>query len=281
MTVSERTQIESLNPSQMTEATETPETPETMGMPIIYPRYPYCVECRYVNNLTTVETQLKKIIELLSGQTNRRKIYDELYVSTTTTYTPYKIALFLNQNAETIIVSNDGPGLIYLIYTNDGTHYSKEFTLPEGKASKFYNVNTIQIRAALVGANYRVTEYNITMQGDNDYYSEKRVFSDKSITDTSTYNSTTFDAKRFKVITLYIANTLDQIVTIQVKANRSDSTTGSVNVGSSFTVAATTGIEARTIEVSNDGWLPYYYITATASGTPTSGSLNCYISGRN
>jgi len=112
-------------------------------------------------------------------------------------------------------------------------------------------------------------------------YEESQIFTDYAITDTNPHNSSIFNASRYKYATLYIANTLNQSISVQVMTNRANSTTGAVTVGAAFTVAATTGIEARTIIIDNDGYLPYYYLIVTASVAPASGSVNAYAIGRN
>lgn len=253
----------------------------TIYIPQPYPSQHRCVpipESR--TDVSALEIQLKEIVRLLTKRTPS-KFYNEEVVSDTTSFVPYKVNEFLNENAESIIVTNDGPGTITIVYSDDGKYYSKEFILYEGEASKFFNIHTVLVKSTLIGSSYRLTEFDLRIIGDGDYYSDKQCFTDQAITDVVSHNSLIFDSVRYKIITFYIANTLDQDITIQVRANRSNSTTGSVTVGSTFTVAATTGIEARTVWVNNDGWLPYYYITAIATVAPTSGSLNCYISGRN
>jgi len=110
---------------------------------------------------------------------------------------------------------------------------------------------------------------------------EAQVFDDEEIHDTNAHNSAIANMSKFKIVTIYVANTLDQIVSIQVKANRANSTIGATDVGVAFDVAATTGIEGRTLTPTGEGWLPYLFIEVTAAGVPTAGSLNSYILGRN
>ena len=110
---------------------------------------------------------------------------------------------------------------------------------------------------------------------------EVPVFTDEKIRDTAAHNSAIANMARYKIVTIYIANTLDQQISVQAKANRTNSTTGATDVGAPFTVAATTGIEARTLTPEGEGWLPYLFIEVTAAGVPTTGSLNAYILGRN
>lgn len=112
-------------------------------------------------------------------------------------------------------------------------------------------------------------------------YEESQIFTDYAITDTNPHNSSIFNTSRYKFVTLYIENTHDQALTVQVKANRVNSTTGAVSVGASFTVAATVGTEARTIIINNDGYLPYYFIEVSAAVAPLSGNVNAYAIGRN
>ena len=110
---------------------------------------------------------------------------------------------------------------------------------------------------------------------------EIQVFEDEEIRDTNTHNSTIVDARNYSIIVIYVDNDLDQAVSIQVKANRANSTTGAVDVGAAFNVAATNGVEARVLTPDTSGWLPYIYVEATCAVAPTSGDLNCYIIRRN
>lgn len=110
---------------------------------------------------------------------------------------------------------------------------------------------------------------------------KKQVFSDEEIRDTVAHDSAIAKMERYKIITVYVTNTLDQIVSIRVRANETNSTTGATNIGAAFNVAATTGIEARTLTPDTTGWLPYIFVNATAAVVPTTGNLNIYIVGRN
>jgi len=112
-------------------------------------------------------------------------------------------------------------------------------------------------------------------------YEESQIFTDYAITDTNPHNSSIFNTSRYKFVTLYITNTHNQALTVQVMANRLNSTTGAVSVGTAFTVAATTGTEARTIIIDTDGYLPYYFIEVNAAVAPLSGDVNAYAIGRN
>lgn len=77
-------------------------------------------------------------------------------------------------------------------------------------------------------------------------------------------------------VTIYIINSLDQDVTVQIKGNIEKSTTNAVNVGSSFTVSAGSP-DARTLTPDTSGWLPYLYLELTCSTAPSSGSITAYI----
>lgn len=110
---------------------------------------------------------------------------------------------------------------------------------------------------------------------------EEYVFTNEEIRDAVAHNSAIANMTRYKLITIYVANTLDQIISIRVRGNQTNSTTGATNVGGAFNVAATTGIEARILTPDTSGWLPFIYITATAAATPTSGSVDVTITGRN
>ena len=110
---------------------------------------------------------------------------------------------------------------------------------------------------------------------------EERLFTDEEIRDTAAHNSAIANMARYKIITIFVDNGLDTQISVQAKANRTNSTTGATDVGAAFTVAATTGIEARTLTPEGEGWLPYLFIEVTAADAPTAGNLNAYIIGRN
>jgi len=76
--------------------------------------------------------------------------------------------------------------------------------------------------------------------------------------------------------TVYVDNGLNQDVTVQVKANISESYTKSIDVGSSFAVGASSQ-DARTLTPDTSGWLPYVMVTVQCSVAPSSGSLTIYL----
>ena len=91
----------------------------------------------------------------------RQRYYDEMRTSVSTEYTNENIFDFLSQNAENITVINDGPGSIYIKYSNDGTHYSNEFIIHESEAKKYIDVHTLKVRTSAIGITYRITEFEI------------------------------------------------------------------------------------------------------------------------
>jgi len=76
--------------------------------------------------------------------------------------------------------------------------------------------------------------------------------------------------------TVFVQNTLDQDVTIQVKKNRSKSVTGALDMGAAFSVAAG-GNDAKTLTLETVGWLPYLFISAQCATAPTAGNLTIYL----
>ena len=111
--------------------------------------------------------------------------------------------------------------------------------------------------------------------------SETQVFTDEEIRDTLAHNSIVADCSRYKYATVHIDNDLNQIVSIQMKVNRTNSVTGAVDVGAPFDVAATSGIEMRTLTPETCGWSPYLFAEATCAVAPASGDVNAYINVRN
>ena len=110
---------------------------------------------------------------------------------------------------------------------------------------------------------------------------EQQILTNLAITDDIAHNSSIFNASRNNYITFFIKNTLNQMISVQIMASRTNSVTDAVTVGNPFTVAATIGVEARTKTTENDGYLPYYFIIVTAAVAPASGTVNAYAIGRN
>ncbi len=191
----------------------------------------------------------------------------------------------MNSDQEAIICGDAGSLLHY-----DGTNIN---VLPSGNNVILTKVKGKYPRRLLVSGDGAILQIHsscipsiIMNDGKevtplSEQYKEKQIFTNEGITDTNAHNSILFNSSRYKYVTFYITNTHNQALTVQVKGNRSNSTTGAVNIGSTFTIAATTGIEARTLVMGNDGYLPYLFITVTASVAPTTGNINSYSIGRN
>lgn len=107
-------------------------------------------------------------------------------------------------------------------------------------------------------------------------FDENQVFTDEEIRDTNTHNSSIVLGGDYDVFTIFIDNQLDQNVTIQIYGNRIPNVTKAVTIGTEWTVN-TTDQGAKTINIINNGWLPYIFIKVTAADTPTSGELNAYV----
>jgi len=93
-----------------------------------------------------------------------------------------------------------------------------------------------------------------------------------SITNTLTHFSNIVDDIKFGIVTLHVANTLDQDVVIQMRGNILNSREGAIEMGTSFTVLSS-NYAARTITTVGDGWMPYVYFEATCATAPTSGNI--------
>ena len=104
---------------------------------------------------------------------------------------------------------------------------------------------------------------------------ETQIFTDEEIRDTNAHNSSIVDCRIYNLVTFFVINDLNQSVTIQVKGNRANSVTGALDVGDSFTVAASDS-GAKAIAALVDGVLPYMFAEITASVAPSSDDLNCY-----
>ena len=105
---------------------------------------------------------------------------------------------------------------------------------------------------------------------------ETQIFTDEEIRDTNAHNSSIVDCRIYNLVTFFVINDLNQSVTVQVKGNRVNSVTGALDIGSSFTVAASDS-GAKAIAALVDGVLPYMFAQITAGGVPSLGDLSCYV----
>ena len=78
------------------------------------------------------------------------------------------------------------------------------------------------------------------------------------------------------IVTIYVVNSLNQDVSVQIKGNRIESTENSSNVGSSFTVSAERA-DYRTLIAEQSGVLPWLYVEVSCSTAPSSGSVDVYL----
>lgn len=78
-----------------------------------------------------------------------------------------------------------------------------------------------------------------------------------------------------RTITLYVINTLDQDVDVQVKGNRVKSTDNAADVGNSFTVASGTA-DYQSLVPEQSGITPYVYVELSCATAPTSGNVTVY-----
>jgi hypothetical protein len=97
-----------------------------------------------------------------------------------------------------------------------------------------------------------------------------KVFTAKSIRDTSAHNSASSDTGEFTAETIVVHNGLNQQVTIQLQGTVDD--TNWINVGNSFNVAAST----NDYETVSD-YFCCYRITATCATAPTTGTMDAWI----
>jgi len=89
------------------------------------------------------------------------------------------------------------------------------------------------------------------------------------------FDLTTALREELRLISVFVDNGLDQDVTVQIKANRVESTSKAVSIGSAFTVSAG-GSDARSLSVETSGWLPWIYVEVACPVAPTSGSVTIY-----
>jgi hypothetical protein len=100
-------------------------------------------------------------------------------------------------------------------------------------------------------------------------FDEDRVFVEEQIRDIVTHNSVVSPSAEFRAKTIFIANGLDQAVTLQLRGARDGIF---VNVGDPFIIAANSN-GYQTVE----DYFPKYDLTAQCSIAPISGALNVWI----
>jgi len=99
------------------------------------------------------------------------------------------------------------------------------------------------------------------------------LFRDYAIRDILPHLSDVADWIKGEALTLWIENTHNQDLSIEVLGNIYRSSVGALTVIAAFTVAA--GTKAyRTLTPRDPGWLPYILVKATAAAAPTKGFLN-------
>jgi len=79
------------------------------------------------------------------------------------------------------------------------------------------------------------------------------------------------------LISIKIANDLDQDVAIQICANHEKSTSKAATLGAAFSVKVGSVSVKTLLGGISSGWLPWLYLTATCSKAPTSGSLTAWL----
>ncbi|MCC6050479.1 MAG: hypothetical protein LM580_07215 [Thermofilum sp.] len=79
-----------------------------------------------------------------------------------------------------------------------------------------------------------------------------------------------------KIVTVYVENSLNQPVTVQILGAVSSSPSSTVPIGSSFTVSAGAA-DAKTLVPESSGWLPYITVSLACSTAPTSGAVRVLL----
>jgi len=79
-----------------------------------------------------------------------------------------------------------------------------------------------------------------------------------------------------KTVTIYVENSLDQPVTVQILGAPSNPPSSTVPIGTSFTVNAGSA-DFRTLIPEQAGWTPYITVSVSCSTAPTSGSVRVIL----
>jgi len=100
-----------------------------------------------------------------------------------------------------------------------------------------------------------------------------QLFARFPIRDTLAHPSDFCEWNKEPALTIWLSNTHDQDLTIQVYGNQVGSRLGAIPVGASFTLSAGSQ-ESRTLTPDTSGWLPYILVEAKAATAPTKGDLS-------
>ena len=77
-------------------------------------------------------------------------------------------------------------------------------------------------------------------------------------------------------VTVFISNSHDQAVNVQVVGCRDSACSDSVDIGSAITVPAGSK-DARTLTPETSGWLPFITVRVWCTTAPTNGALNVWL----
>jgi hypothetical protein len=110
-----------------------------------------------------------------------RNYYDVSHTITTATadnpndfdspvYQRERIFIDLQRFAEKVMVTNEGPGTLYIIVSHGGeVEFSQETPIFAGDTKWYYNVYELRTRSPVAGLTYRVTEYDIHTSGSTGF----------------------------------------------------------------------------------------------------------------
>ena len=79
-----------------------------------------------------------------------------------------------------------------------------------------------------------------------------------------------------KTVTIYVENSLDQPVTVQILGAPSNPPSSTVPIGTSFTVNAGSA-DFRTLIPEQVGWIPYLTVSLYSSTAPTAGLVRVIL----
>ncbi|MFW6001700.1 MAG: hypothetical protein ACOCQD_00010 [archaeon] len=112
-------------------------------------------------------------------------------------------------------------------------------------------------------------------------FTSELIFDELEIRDTDNHDSDVLDFTESSIGTIYISNTLDQSVDITIYGNVSESMNGAVKMGTSFNVSSGGETEARFLDPTSTGWLPYIIVRVSCESSPSDGSLTGYFLSKN
>lgn len=114
-------------------------------------------------NKSVQRLDVYKNINTIPVVTTTQPTFDQVTNGVTAGYSREAIYEVLRRNAARLVIRNQGPGSLYVIYSSAGTNEftSKESYIQEGDSEAFLNVYEVRLRSPTANLQYDITETEI------------------------------------------------------------------------------------------------------------------------